>query len=158
MKSSRSPFIDRVHAAALLIGAVLICAYWTAFYLSDLTKPDFVHATDPAMVKLTLVYMGFESAFPLPDGFVAVTSALAAIYLIGRDAKAVLFGLLSGGGMVFLALIDIWFNVLHGLYAPAYLARDVGMRMEVAINVACLAGAGWSVWRLWGHPLRVGGR
>ena len=51
------------------------------------------------MVRLATVYMGFESAFPLADLLVAVTSALAAFYLIGRDAKAVLFGLVASGAL-----------------------------------------------------------
>jgi hypothetical protein len=26
--------------------------------------------------------------------------------------------------------------------------------MEAMINVTCVSGAIWSIWRLWGHPLR----
>ena len=100
--------------------------------------------------------MGFESAFPLADLPVAVTPppALAAFYLIGRDAKAVLFGLIASGALGFLAFIDISFNLLHGLYAPANLFSDSGLQMEAVINVSCVVGATWSIWRLWGHPLR----
>ena len=85
---------------------------------------------------------------------VAVTSALAAFYLIGRDAKAVLFGLIASGALGFLAFIDISFNLLHGLYAPANLFSDSGLQMEAVINVGCVVGATWSIWRFWGHPLR----
>ncbi len=152
----RSPLVDRIHAGVLLAGGSgLVCAYWIAFFLSDLTKPDFTHdLADPRLVQLTAVYMGFELSFPLPDAFVAVTSAIAGLYLLARDAKAVLFGLISGGALMFLALIDIYFNLLHGFYTPAMLATDTGMRIEVAINLACVGGALWSIWRLWGHPLR----
>jgi hypothetical protein len=98
--------------------------------------------------------MGFESAFPLADLLVAVTSALAAFYLVGRDARAVLFGLVASGAVGFLAFIDISFNLLHGLYAPANLLSDSGLEMEAVINISCVVGATWSIWRLWGHPLR----
>jgi hypothetical protein len=147
---------DKFHAAWLSAGVGgLVCAYWVAFYHSDLTMPQFVHnLTNPELVRFTAVYLGFESAFPLADLFVAVTSALAAFYLIGRDAKAVLFGLIGSGALGFLALIDISFNLHHGLYSPRILLDDGGMRLELLINVGCVVAAFWSIWRFWGHPLR----
>ncbi len=84
----------------------------------------------------------------------AVTSALAAFYLVGRDAKAVLFGLIGSGALGFLALIDMSFNLSHGLFAPDMLLHDGGLRMELMINASCAIGAFWSIWRFWGHPLR----
>ena len=147
---------DRIHAAVLAVGGSgLVCAYWIAFFHSDLTLPQFVHdLTNPKVVKLATVYMGFESAFPLADLLVAVTSALAAFYLVGRDARAVLFGLVASGAVGFLAFIDISFNLLHGLYAPARMLADTGLIMEGIINLSCVVGAVWSIWRLWEHPLR----
>ena len=154
--ASALSFGDRIHAAALALGgAGLVCAYWVAFFHTDWTLPRFVHElTSPEVVKLATVYMGFQSAFPLADLLVAVTSALAAFYLVGRDARAVLFGLVASGAVGFLAFIDISFNLLHGLYAPAHLLADGGLRIEVIINVTCVIGAVWSIWRLWEHPLR----
>ena len=154
--AERLSLADKIHAGALSVGvAGLVCAYWVAFFHSDLTMPHFVHnLTNPDLIEFTTVYIGFESAFPLADLFVAVTSALSAFYLIGRDAKAVLFGLIGSGALGFLALIDISFNYLHGLYAPAILLHDGGLRMEVIINIGCVVGAFWSIWRFWGHPLR----
>jgi hypothetical protein len=147
---------DKIHAAILAAGGGgLVCAYWIAFFHSDLTLPKFVHdMTDPALVRLTTVYLGFESAFPLADLLIAVTASLAAFYLVGRDAKAVLFGLIASGALGFLGFIDISFNLLHGLYAPALLLKDGGLLLEAMINVTCVSGAVWSIWRLWGHPLR----
>jgi hypothetical protein len=147
---------DKIHAAILAAGGGgLVCAYWIAFFHSDLTLPKFVHdMTNPALVRLTTIYLGFESAFPLADLLIAVTASLAAFYLVGRDAKAVLFGLIASGALGFLGFIDISFNLLHGLYAPRLLLKDGGLLMEAMINVTCVSGAVWSIWRLWGHPLR----
>jgi hypothetical protein len=147
---------DKVHAALLSIcGGVLVCAYWVAFYHSNITLPDSVlHPANPGLDRFASLYLGFESAFPLADLLVAVAASLAAFYLIGKDAKAVLFGLIGSGALGFLALIDISFNLHHGLYAPRLLANDSGMRLELLINVTCVAGAFWSIWRFWGHPLR----
>ncbi len=146
---------DRIHAVILASGSALICAYWVAFFRSDLTLPSFMHRiADPGGSHLATVYLGFELAFPLADLLVAVTSALAALYLVAWDAKAVLFGLVASGALWFLAFIDVSFNLLHGFYAPHNLLRDGGLQMEAVINVACVTGAVWSIWRLWGHPLR----
>ncbi len=147
--------MDWLHAAVLLTGSILVCAYWIAFFHTDITMPHFVHQVqNPALVQLTTVYMGFESAFPLADLLVAVTAALATFYLIGQDAKAVLFGLVASGALGFLALLDISFNLSHGLYTPPYLFKDGGLQMEAMINIGCVAGASWSIWRFWSHPLR----
>ena len=145
--------LDRIHAWLLLVGAALIAAYWLAYFSSDLTRPDFTH--DPRMASLTLVYLGFEGAFPLPDGFVAACLALAGVNLLLRRPAAVFFGLVGAGGLMFLALIDIFFNITQGLYAPAILAADAGMKLEVLINIVCVAGAIWTMARLWKHPLRA---
>ncbi len=61
---------------------------------------------------------------------------------------------IASGALGFLAFIDISFNLLHGLYAPANLFSDSGLQIEAVINVSCVVGATWSIWRLWGHPLR----
>lgn len=155
MSGARANLVDRIHAGIMGIGAVLICAYWIAFFLTDATKPAFIlNAAQDSPNHLPAVYMGFESAFPVADGFVAIGYSLAAFYLIGRDAKAVLFGLIASGGLLFLALMDIYFNILHGFYAPDRMAGDLGMQIEAAINVACVAGALWTMGRLWRHDLR----
>jgi hypothetical protein len=148
--------MDKLHALVLALGGSgLICAYWIAFFHTDLTLPKFVHnVSNPDVARLATVYMGFESAFPLADLLVAITSALAAFYLVAQDAKAVLFGLVASGALGFLAFIDISFNLLHGLYAPHNLFADTGLQIEALINISCVAGATWSIWRLWGHPLR----
>jgi hypothetical protein len=153
-RAPRLATMDLVHIGVLVAGSILVCAYWIAFFHSDLTMPHFVHdVQNPALVELTTVYMGFESAFPLADLLVAVTAALATFYLIGQDAKAVLFGLVASGALGFLALLDISFNLSHGLYTQ-YMFKDGGLQMEALINVSCVVGAAWSIWRFWGHPLR----
>lgn len=154
--SDRSPGADRIHALLLIaILPGLISLYWIAYFSSDWTLPKFaIHPGSSTAEGLTSVYLGFENAFPLPDAFVAVTSAIAGLYLLGRDAKAALFGIFSGGGLMFLALIDIYFNILQHFYTRKVLIGSSALDLEIAINIACFLGSVWSVWRLWGHPLR----
>ena len=151
--------LDRLHAALMLFGAAVpTCLYWILFFGTDLTRPDFAHM--PASVltpDLQAVYLGFESAFPLPDAFTAIMFGVAALYLWAGNAKAVLFGLIASGAMGFLALIDINFNLLHGFYSSAVLSSDTGLQVEVAINIGCLGMSMWTAVRLWNHPLRRAG-
>ena len=154
MFETRTTRGDRIHGAFMLTGVMLMIAYWVAFYLSDVTKPNMalIDPTDPG--AFLRIYMSFESAFPLADGFVAVTALLAIFYLAAKDAKAVLFGLIGSGALMFLALIDIYFNVLNGLYRPSRLWADSGLQIELAINIVCVLLSVASVIRFWGHPLR----
>ena len=62
---------------------------------------------------------------------------------------AALFGLVGAGALLFLALIDIEFNVLHGFYAPERLAGDVGLSLELAINIGCLSFGVFTLLRMW---------
>ena len=145
---SRTPTThDRVHAILLVVLAALIALYWVAYFATDLTKPDFVH--DSAAATLTAVYLGYEDAFPLPDGFVAATALLAAWALWRGRPSALFWGLASAGGLMFLALIDIEFNLNHGFFAPSALVADPGMALEAAINAGCLGMAVYSALRLW---------
>ena len=134
----------RVHAALLIAVAALIALYWLAYFLTDLLAPVFV--ADPAAATLTAVYFGFENAFPAADAFVAAMALLAAYALRRGDAQAPVYGLLSSGGLAFLGLIDVSFNLEHGFFTQSSLARDPGMALEAAINLGCLGFAAYSAW------------
>jgi len=138
---------DRIHAALLVLLAVLIGLYWLAYFMTDVTLPEFTH--DPAQATLTAVYLGYQDAFPAADGFVALTALIAARQLHRGRATALLMGLVSAGGLAFLALMDILFDLEHGFYAPPMLTSDPGMMLEAAINVGCVGFAFYSARRFW---------
>ena len=141
---------DRAHAIALFATGALTCLYWVLFFLTDLTRPDF--ASWPASSKtaaLPAVYDGFESAFPAADAFTGLCLAVAGLYLWAGDRLAALFGLVGAGALLFLALIDIQFNILHGFYAPERLAGDVGLGVELIINIGCLTFGVFTLLRMW---------
>ena len=141
---------DRAHAIALFLAGALTCLYWVLFFLTDLTRPDF--PSWPAAVRspeLPAVYDAFESAFPAADAFTGLCLAVAGLYLWAGDRLAALFGLVGSGALLFLALIDIEFNVLHGFYAPERLASDVGLSLELVINIGCLSFGVFTLLRMW---------
>jgi hypothetical protein len=57
-------------------------------------------------------------SFPLADGWMAATAILAAVGLWRMRPSGLLFGLVSGGTMVFLGLMDVLFFLHNGLYLP----------------------------------------
>jgi len=130
------PLTPGTHAAAgyLALVAVLTTLYWIDFFTSGA-----VHVRDDA------VYLAFERAFPLADAWMAACSLLGAIGLWRRRSWGLLFGLLAASAQIFLACMDVLFNVNEGNYAIA----SAAMATEILINVGLLVGAPLLIAFLW---------
>lgn len=130
------PLVPGTHVAAgyLAIVAVLTTLYWIDFFTSG-----GVHVRDDA------VYLAFEKAFPLADAWMAACSLLGALGLWRRRSWGLLFGLLAGSAQIFLACMDVMFNVNEGNYAIASRA----MAIEILINIGLLMGAPLLIAFLW---------
>jgi uncharacterized membrane protein (DUF2068 family) len=130
------PLTPGTHAAAgyLAIVAVLTTLSWIDFFTSG-----GVHVRDDA------VYLAFEKAFPLADAWMAACSLLGAIGLWSRRAWGLLFGLLAGSAQIFLACMDVLFNLNEGNYAIA----SAPMAAEILINAGLLVGAPLLIAFLW---------
>ena len=128
--------VPGTHAAAgyLALVAVLTTLYWFDFFTSG-----GVHVRDDA------VYLAFERAFPLADAWMAACSLLGAIGLWSRRSWGLLFGLLAGSAQIFLACMDVLFNLNEGNYAIA----SAAMAAEIVINVGLLVGAPLLIAFLW---------
>ncbi|MGH8444302.1 MAG: hypothetical protein ACREVL_03495 [Solimonas sp.] len=131
----------RTTMVLLWLAAAAIVAYWVSFF-----SGGEVQATAENC------YLVFQRNFPLPDGFVALCAVLAAEGLRRRRAAAVLWGLLTAGGLFFLAWIDIAYNLWNDMYA----LRTPEMVAEAAINVFCLAMAVWLVAFCWRRRRELG--
>jgi hypothetical protein len=113
----------RTLAAVLLLGGIGTILYWVAFFTSGV-----VQATqDPC-------YLAFERAFPAADAWTAATAIAAGSAFWRRRPGAVLFGIAAGSGFVFLGLMDVLYNLEHGMYA----VHTAEMANEIVINVFCL--------------------
>jgi hypothetical protein len=115
-------FRDRILGALLILSAVVTVLYWINYYSGgDVRVSDARWCT------------GFEGSFPVADGWMAVCLFFAGIGLwLGRPWGA-RFGLLAGSALLYLAAMDITFDVENGLYALA--AHSDPMKFEIAINV-----------------------
>lgn len=124
----------RVAASYLALVAVLTALYWIDFFFAGR-----VHVRDDA------VYLAFEKAFPLADAWMAACSLLGAIGLWRRRPWGLLFGLLAASAQIFLACIDVLFNLNEGNYTIV----SAAMAAEIAINVVLLVGAPLLIAFLW---------
>ena len=117
--------MDIALAVLLLVTAVVTVAYWVDF---------FWHGSVNVVEKDW--YIRFERAFPVADGFMSASAAVAAIGLLAGAAYGVAWGLVTAGALLFLGLMDVTFNVGNGL--SGHLGRSWPMRAELAINVWCI--------------------
>jgi hypothetical protein len=133
-------------AVALFVLAGVIVMYWVLW-----ATQRSVIASDHGAV-----YTNFENAFPLADGLLALGMALTAWALWTQRRVAVLFGLLSAGGGLYLFAMDVLYDAEHGIWS-----RGAGGAIEATINVVTLAASvflgGW-IWnnRRGLDPDRVG--
>ena len=108
----------------LLFAATATIFYWVVFY----TSGEVQARDDP-------VYLAFERAFPLADGWMVLCALLGGIGLWNRKPWGFLFGLLAGSSSIFLGLMDVLFNLNEGNYALG----GTEMAIEIAINLLTLA-------------------
>jgi predicted signal transduction protein with EAL and GGDEF domain len=114
----------RTMAGVLLVAALLVVAYWTAW---------LVHRSLVAS-ETGAAYTQFEDAFPLADGWLAIC-LVAASYCLVTMRRAALFWLLAGGGAgVYLFGMDVLYDLQHGVWG-----KGANGLVELAINVLTIA-------------------
>jgi hypothetical protein len=123
LMANDAPRGSRILAVMLLVAGVGTFAYWLAFFSSGIVQAT----SEPC-------YLVFERAFPAADAWTAGAAILAGVALLRRRPPAVLFGIAAGSGSIFLGLMDVLYNLEHGMYA----LRSAEMGYEALINVLCL--------------------
>lgn len=115
----------KVLAAVLITGAIVTLAYWLNYFFAGDVRvlPDYW-------------YSAFEDSFPVADGWMALCMFAAGIGLWRGSPNGELFGLLAASALIYLADMDVTFNVEHGLYA--LLPKSGPMLTEAAINATSL--------------------
>jgi hypothetical protein len=117
---------DRILSGLLLLGAAVTIAYWVNYFVAGDVRvvPD-------------LWYSAFEDAFPVADGWMCICMIAAGVGFLRGKRSAPLFGLMAASALLYLAAMDITFNVERGLYR--LLPASGAMVTEAVINVASLA-------------------
>jgi len=123
IKSTKTIKIIAVIELALAVG---IISFWITFFSTDL-----VNISDPHLKE---IYLAFERAFLIPDMYLSLILIMGGIGLLRKMSYGFLFSLLGGASLIFLALLDISFNVQHGIYLIG-IGEAV---LNVFINLLCL--------------------
>lgn len=139
-ESRKAPTGDRVHAGVMDGVALATIGYWIDYF----TRGDVRSGEDP-------VYIAFENAFPLADGYMAACYLLAARRLRKQKPEAVAWGIAAGSAMVFLAAMDTLYNIQHGKYRE----RTPEMAVEAVINLVSWVFGPVTMWRLWRNRSRL---
>ena len=128
-----------IKAAAImeLALAVGIVSFWIAFFTTDLVSIDDPHLKE--------IYLAFESAFPVPDVYLSIVLTIGGIGLLRKRSYGYFFSLMGGASLIFLGLLDISFNIQHGIYLTG-VAEGI---MNILINLLCFGGGIFLVLVIW---------
>jgi len=126
---------DRIHAIFMLVAAFGTIAYWLTYFSSGATQ-----------LRDDEVYLAFENAFPLADGWMTLCFLLAAFFLWRGDRRALLWGICAGSAMIFLGCMDLLFNIEQKHFQAPPSAE---MWAEIVIVVFCLSFGPFTIRRLW---------
>ena len=113
-------------SALLIISAIGLIYYWVDFYLRkgvQVIQEDW--------------YMKFQKAFPVADMWVAACAILGAVGLLTGQNYGFLFSMLAASSLIFLALMDITFNIENKLYRLVGTSPE--MKLELVLNLWCLS-------------------
>jgi hypothetical protein len=111
-----------------------IVIYWT-----------LVFAKIFPLAELVPGYKNWFMSFPLADGWIAVTSLLAFIFLLKNDDKAILFGLLTASSLIFLGL----YALLYGINTGLIFKLNMDEIVEIGIKVYCLSVGSFFIVYFW---------
>jgi len=97
------------------------------------------------VTELVPGYRNWFMSFPLADGWIALTSLLAFVFLLRGDEKAALFGLLTGSSLIFLGLYALLYGVNTGLIFNLTMDEII----EIGIKVYCLSVGSFFIIYFW---------
>lgn len=117
----RYPTITALSALLIVTALGTIC-YWADFYIRGgvhVIKEDW--------------YLRFERAFTPADLWMSACALIGAVGLLTEQPYGLVFALLAAGSLLFLALMDITFNIQNNLYPLITTSRE--MKFELLINL-----------------------
>jgi hypothetical protein len=111
-----------------------IAAYWMMVFTGIFKVTDLVPG-----------YKTWFMSFPLADGWIALASLLTFVFLLQNNDKAVLFGLLTASGLIFLGL----YALLYGINTGLIFNLNMDEIIEIGIKVYCLSVGSFFIVYFW---------
>jgi hypothetical protein len=135
-----------VTAALMLLTAVGTLLFWVTFFA------DLEAQRSGYLASQCDAWFAWEMSFPLADAWMAATAILGAVGLWRTRPIGLLFGLVSGGAMVFLGMMDALFFLKNGLYLP--LVGEVAV--ELFIHIWTVAFGLFAIAYIWSQRALLG--
>lgn len=129
----------------MFLTAIGIILFWAVFFA------DLDAQRESIFAARSDTWFAWEISFPLADAWVALTALLGAINLWRMRSTGLLFGLVSGGAMVFLGLIDLLFFLENGLYLPT----NAEVAIELFIQLWMTGFGLFAIATIWRHRKSV---
>ena len=126
---------SRIFVWLEIIVGVLTLLYWAMFFF----VPGSVQSSSERC------YLVFERSFVAADVWMSIAFFLSAYYLLKKDVKGVLWGIVAGGTFVYLGCMDILYNLENGMYMHI----NAGMAGEIIINLASVIFGGITINYMW---------
>lgn len=103
-------------------------------------------------VEATPSYLDFSRAFPPADTLLAASAAACAEHLRRRRPAAVLWALVTAGALGFIGVVDVTYNLQHGIYTrwSAALAWEMYVNAFSLVFPVWLAHFAWTARRALG--------
>lgn len=111
-----------------------IVTYWSLVFTRIFPVTDLVPG-----------YRNWFMSFPLADGWIAVVSLLAFLFLLKNNDKAALFGLLTGSSLIFLGL----YALLYGINTGLLFNLNTDEIIEIGIKIYCLTVGSFFIVYFW---------
>ena len=124
----------------LVIAGVVL--YWTTWFLA----PEFIQSRSVDAPDYQ-IYVNFEQAFPLADSWLAVAALIGVVGLWRMRDWGFLFSLLTGSSAIFLGLMDLLYDLQHGMFIP--FALEAGIELIIVLLLLLLAPL--QIYLLWRH-------
>jgi len=115
---------DAVLAVLEILVAAGFIGFWAYFFLVENRNPERSEA-----------YLSFERSFPFPDlGWLAPCLIASAVGVLKGLQFGYIMSVAAGGGLIFLGLVDIAFNIRN----KQYTTRAADGIMNALINTTCI--------------------
>jgi hypothetical protein len=117
-----------------LVTAALDVAYWV-LWMADRGVVATAH---------TAQYVSFEQAFPLADAWLLAALLASAAQPFRRRPSAIVWVFVVGGAGVYLAALDILYDLQHGIYgSPHGGVLELGINLVTAVSSVGILTFGW---------------
>lgn len=131
------PLVNSRPILALLVATVVVdVTYWTVWF----TDRSLL-ASDPSRA-----YTDFENAFPLADGWLALSAVLAVLSLFRRSSQALLWLIATGSAAAYLLGMDVLYDLQHSIWwssgAEGWI--ELGVNVATAVVAGVLLTWGWA--------------